>query len=105
LATYDEYWLTSLPAALCFAAEGDCCTYPQCPHRRVVKSTPATIVHKLHNAIVVTMSSHSTKERLKEFGSVLVAPARRSPEYLQKFIQSEIEKWAAVIKAASIKTE
>ena len=69
------------------------------------KGTPATIVHKLHNATVVAMSSHSTKERLKEFGSVLVEPERRSPEYLQKFIQSEIEKWAAVIKAASIKTE
>jgi hypothetical protein len=42
---------------------------------------------------------------MKEFGSILVDPERRSPEYLQKFIQSEIEKWAAVINAASIKTE
>jgi tripartite-type tricarboxylate transporter receptor subunit TctC len=69
------------------------------------KGVPATVVQKLHNATVVAMSSHSIKERLKEFGSVLVTPERRSPEYLQKFIQSEIEKWAAVIKAASIKTE
>jgi tripartite-type tricarboxylate transporter receptor subunit TctC len=43
--------------------------------------------------------------RLTEFGSILVAPERRSPEYLQKFIQSEIEKWAALIKAANIKAE
>ena len=43
--------------------------------------------------------------RLKEFGSILVALERRSPEYLQKFIQSEIEKWAALIKAANIKAE
>jgi hypothetical protein len=35
---------------------------------------------------------HATAERLKKFGSILVAPERRSPEYLQKFIQSEIEK-------------
>jgi hypothetical protein len=34
------------------------------------KGMPATIVHKLQNATVVAMSSHSTKERLKEFGSV-----------------------------------
>jgi tripartite-type tricarboxylate transporter receptor subunit TctC len=32
----------------------------------------------------------------------LVAPERRSPEYLQKFIQNEIDKWAALIKAANI---
>jgi hypothetical protein len=48
---------------------------------------------------------HATGERLKEFGSILVAPERKSPEYLQKFIQSEIEKWAALIKAANIKAE
>ena len=43
--------------------------------------------------------------RLKEFRSILIAPDRRSPEYLQKLIQSEIEKWAALIKAANIKSE
>jgi len=35
----------------------------------------------------------------------VVAPDRRSPEYLERFIQSEIEKWAALIKAANIKAE
>jgi tripartite-type tricarboxylate transporter receptor subunit TctC len=69
------------------------------------KGTPAAIVQKLHNATVATMSAPATGERLKEFGSVLVAPDRRSPEYLQKFIQSETEKWAAFIKAANIKPE
>jgi tripartite-type tricarboxylate transporter receptor subunit TctC len=69
------------------------------------KSTPAAIVQKLHNATVVAMSAPATEERLKEFDSVLVAPERRSPEYLQKFIQSEIDKWAALIKAANIKAQ
>jgi hypothetical protein len=41
----------------------------------------------------------------EEFGSILVAPERRSPEYLQRFIKSEIEKWAALIKATNIKAE
>jgi hypothetical protein len=36
---------------------------------------------------------------------VLVAPERRSPEYLQKSIQGEIEKWATLIKAANIEAE
>jgi tripartite-type tricarboxylate transporter receptor subunit TctC len=69
------------------------------------KGTPAAIVQKLHDATVVAMSAPATEERLKEFGDVLVAPDRRSPEYLQKFIQSEIEKWAALMKAANIQTE
>jgi hypothetical protein len=30
---------------------------------------------------------------------------RRSPHYLQRFLKSEIEKWAAAIKAANIKVE
>jgi hypothetical protein len=36
---------------------------------------------------------------------VLVAPELRSTDYLQKFVQSEVEKWAGVIKAANIKPE
>jgi len=36
---------------------------------------------------------------------VLVAPERRSTEYLGKFVESEVEKWAAVIKASNIKPE
>jgi hypothetical protein len=35
----------------------------------------------------------------------LVAPDRRSPEYLGKFIASEIGKWAALLKVANIKAE
>jgi len=34
--------------------------------------------------------------------ATVVAPARRSPEYLRQFVESEIAKWAAVIKAAGI---
>jgi hypothetical protein len=45
------------------------------------------------------------RERLSEVGNELVAPERRSPEYLQKFIASEIGKWAALLKAANIKAE
>jgi hypothetical protein len=35
----------------------------------------------------------------------LVASERRSPEYLQKFVEREIEKWAAPIKAAGINAD
>ncbi len=44
----------------------------------------------------------SVRERLRELGADVVAPERRSPEYLQKFVVSEIEKWAGAIKASGV---
>jgi len=44
----------------------------------------------------------SVRERLRELGADVVAPERRSPEYLQKFVVSEIEKWAVAIKASGV---
>ena len=69
------------------------------------KGTPAAIVQKLHDATVATMDIPGVRERLREFGNELAAPERRSPEYLQKFIASEIAKWAALLKAANIRAE
>jgi len=43
--------------------------------------------------------------RMHELGVTLVAPERRSPEYLQKFVEGEIKKWAAPIKAAGISVD
>jgi tripartite-type tricarboxylate transporter receptor subunit TctC len=69
------------------------------------KGTTAGIVRKLHDAVVATLDTHSVQERLKELGATVVAPERRSPEYLQKFVETEIEKWAAPIKANGISAE
>jgi hypothetical protein len=55
-------------------------------------------VQQLRDSIVATMET----ERLKDLGYALITPERRSSEYLQKFVESEIEKWAAVIKAAGV---
>ena len=35
----------------------------------------------------------------------MVAPERRSPDYLQKFVESEIAKWAVPIKALAFKDD
>jgi tripartite-type tricarboxylate transporter receptor subunit TctC len=61
------------------------------------KHTPPSIVRKLHDATVAAMETPSLQERLKEIGATVVAPERRSPEYLQKFVEGEIVKWAAAI--------
>ena len=48
------------------------------------------------------MSTPTVGSRMQELGVDLVAPERRSPEYLQKFVESEIAKWAVPIKAAGV---
>jgi len=66
------------------------------------KGTPAPIVQKLHDAIEATVNTLAVQERLKEIGADLVAPERRSPDYLAKFVASEITRWAAPIKASGV---
>jgi tripartite-type tricarboxylate transporter receptor subunit TctC len=64
--------------------------------------TPATIVQRLHEATVAAMETPALQARLLEAGAIVVAAERRSPEYLQRFVESEIEKNAAPLKAAGI---
>jgi tripartite-type tricarboxylate transporter receptor subunit TctC len=66
------------------------------------KGTPAAIVQKLNAATVKAMETPSVRQRLKDIGATVVEPERRSPEYLQKFIESEVEKWAGPIKASGL---
>lgn len=64
------------------------------------KNTPADIIKKLHDATVEAMETPAVKDRLTGLGANIVAPDRRSSDYLGQFVRSEIEKWAAPIKAS-----
>jgi tripartite-type tricarboxylate transporter receptor subunit TctC len=66
------------------------------------KGTPAAILQKLHAAAVATLDTPSTQERLKEVGVTVVAAERRSSDYLKRFLNGEIEKWAVTIKASGV---
>jgi tripartite-type tricarboxylate transporter receptor subunit TctC len=69
------------------------------------KGTPKPIVEKLRQAIIATMDTPVVQKRFNELGATMVPPEQRTPEYLQKFVEAEIEKWAVTIKAANIKAE
>jgi tripartite-type tricarboxylate transporter receptor subunit TctC len=69
------------------------------------KGAPAPIVQKLHAALVATMDDADLQPKLKELGLQVVAPERRSPEYLATFALHEIEKWAGPIKATGVSIE
>jgi tripartite-type tricarboxylate transporter receptor subunit TctC len=66
------------------------------------KGTPAAIVRRLHDATVATMETPAVQERMRAIGADLVAPDRRSPEYLQSFVEREIARWAEPIRSAGL---
>jgi tripartite-type tricarboxylate transporter receptor subunit TctC len=64
------------------------------------KNAPPEIVQKLNEATVQAMETPVVRERLQSLGANLVAPDRRSPEYLAQFVRSEVAKWADPIRAS-----
>ena len=64
--------------------------------------TPEAIVKRLHDAANEAMREPETSKRAHDIGATLVAPERRSSEYLATFVRNEIEKWGKTIKAAGI---
>jgi tripartite-type tricarboxylate transporter receptor subunit TctC len=48
------------------------------------------------------MKTPAIRERLDSVGLKLVSEDRATPAYLDRFVQSEIAKWAVQIKASGI---
>src|SRR5665647_2681587 len=57
------------------------------------KGAPADVVKTLNDAMVAAMETPAVKERLQAIGAQVVAPDRRTPAYLGKFVPEEIAKW------------
>jgi tripartite-type tricarboxylate transporter receptor subunit TctC len=69
------------------------------------KGTPEPIVRKLNKAMSETLDDPTIRARLEELGLEIVAPERRTPEYLAKYLPAEIERWAKPIRAAGISAD
>jgi tripartite-type tricarboxylate transporter receptor subunit TctC len=69
------------------------------------KGAPAEVVKKLNEATVEAMKDANVRAKLEGLGAVFVSPDRTTPEYLGKFVQSEIEKWAKPIRAAGVSAD
>jgi tripartite-type tricarboxylate transporter receptor subunit TctC len=69
------------------------------------KGTPDAIVQKLNRATVAAMKTPAVRDKLESVGLRFVSDDRTTPEYLAKFVQSEIAKWAAPIKAGGISVD
>ena len=69
------------------------------------KGTPAPVVAKLNAALGATLDRPDLQARLREVATTVVAPDRRSPEYLRGFLGSEIKTWSEAIKASGIEPQ
>ena len=66
------------------------------------KGVPADVVKKINEAIVGTINTPAVREKLTNLGANVVSSKEATPEYLASFVKSEIEKWAAPIKASGV---
>nr|WP_246881220.1 tripartite tricarboxylate transporter substrate-binding protein [Acidovorax sp. JG5] len=64
------------------------------------KGTPAAIVTKINDALKVALKDPEFIKKQEALGAVVVTDKRIEPAEHKKFVQAEIDKWGAVIKAA-----
>ena len=69
------------------------------------KGAPAEIVKRLSDATSQAMDSPMVESRLREMGVTAVAPERRSPQYLARFVVEEIARWAGPIKQNGLQVD
>jgi tripartite-type tricarboxylate transporter receptor subunit TctC len=66
------------------------------------KATPAPVLKKLNDALRVALKDPEFIKKQEGLGAVVVADKRMEPAEHKKFVQSEINKWSPVIKAAGV---
>ena len=69
------------------------------------KGAPKDIVVKLNEATHAAMDTPAIRARFNDIGVVGVAPQRRGPEYLAKYVVEEIARWERPIKDAGLQAD
>jgi tripartite-type tricarboxylate transporter receptor subunit TctC len=69
------------------------------------KNTPEALVKRLNDAALQAVKTPNVRERLQGLGAQVVPDERATPQYLGTFVKSEIDKWAAPIKASGVSVE
>jgi tripartite-type tricarboxylate transporter receptor subunit TctC len=69
------------------------------------RGAPASIIRRLNAATLDAMATPLVQERMQTLGTDLVSPQRATPDYLQRFVASEIDKWAEPIKASGVSVD
>jgi tripartite-type tricarboxylate transporter receptor subunit TctC len=69
------------------------------------KGASEPIVKTLHDAALAAMHTPAVHDRLTALGAEIVPDDEATPEYLGKFVKSEIAKWAVPIKESGVSVE
>jgi tripartite-type tricarboxylate transporter receptor subunit TctC len=69
------------------------------------KGTPAPVLKKLNEALKAALKDPEFIKREEGLGAVVVSDKRTDPAEHKKFVQSEINKWSPLIKAAGVYVE
>lgn len=65
------------------------------------KGTSPEIIAKLNATAAKALDDENVKKRLLELGSVIPAPADRTPQALGTLVKNEVAKWSSVLKPAT----
>ncbi len=66
------------------------------------KGTPRAAIEKFNAALRVALKAPTFATRMTELGAVIVPESKQTPEGLNTWLQSEIDKWGPVIRAAGV---
>jgi tripartite-type tricarboxylate transporter receptor subunit TctC len=69
------------------------------------KGAPRAIVEKLNEVTHATMDTPAIRSRMLEIGVTGIAPERRSPEYLARFVADEVARWEGPIKSSGLQVD
>ena len=64
------------------------------------KGTPKPVVDKIVASMQAALKDPDLVRRFTDLGSVIESPDRQTPDALGKYLKSEIDKWAPIIKKA-----
>jgi tripartite-type tricarboxylate transporter receptor subunit TctC len=108
----DEIELARVGALeLCDGARGERAATAESETPSAAPSTSAsspvtlTLVHpagtKLNDALVKALDDEGTRKRLLDHGSVIPDQTGRTPDALRELVESEVQRWARVLKGTS----
>jgi tripartite-type tricarboxylate transporter receptor subunit TctC len=69
------------------------------------RGAPAAIIRRLNEAALEAIATPSVQERMQALGTDLVLPQRATPDYLERFVASEIDKWAEPIRSSGVSVD
>jgi tripartite-type tricarboxylate transporter receptor subunit TctC len=66
------------------------------------RGAPEGVVTTLNKAIGTMLDTLAVQTRLKDVATTAVPPTQRSTTYLQKYVETEIAKWAGIMKSSNV---